>query len=68
MISELPAPRPPDDALRDDVIELRLLRVLGPADAERRPAASRFLAATECRFAIHRRGGGVRVGPRRAPS
>jgi RimJ/RimL family protein N-acetyltransferase len=60
---ELPAPAPPDDLLRDDLIELRLLRVLGPADAAARPPALRFLAAApECRFAIHRRADGARVG------
>lgn len=49
--------------LRDDVIELRLIRVLGPADVDRRPPEAQFLApATECRFAIHRREDGVRVG------
>jgi predicted acetyltransferase len=60
---ELPAPSPPDSILQDDVIELRLIRVLGPADADRRPPQAQFLArATECRFAIHRREDGVRVG------
>ena len=60
---ELPVPVPPDDVLRDALVELRLLRVLGPADAESRPVAARFLAvAPECRFAIHRRADDVRVG------
>lgn len=60
---ELPTPTPPDDVLHDDVIELRLLRVLGPADATSRPPALRFLAAArECRFAIHERESGERVG------
>ena len=59
----LPEPAPAADVLRDDVIELRLLRVLGPEDAGRRRPEARFLAAaTECRFAIHRREDGVRVG------
>ena len=41
--------------LRDEAIELRLLRVLGPGDVMSRPLEARFLAAaTECRFAIHR--------------
>ena len=45
------------------MIELRVIRVLGPGDAERRPPESRFLAmATECRFAVHRCSDGVRVG------
>jgi len=60
---ELPAPQPSDNVLRDDVIELRLIRVLGPADVDSRPPEARFLApATECRFAIHRRDDGIRVG------
>lgn len=60
---ELPEPIPPDDLLRDDTIELRLLRVLALGDAASRPPALRFLAAApECRFAIHRRGDGARVG------
>ena len=61
--SELPAPSPPEAVLRDEVIELRLLRVLGPGDVMRRPPEARFLAAaTECRFAIHQRADGARVG------
>ena len=60
---ELPTPRPSDSMLRDDVIELRLIRVLGPADIDSRPAEAKFLASgTECRFAIHRLQDGVRVG------
>jgi predicted acetyltransferase len=60
---ELPPPPPAEDVLRDEVIGLRLLHVLGPADAERRPPEARFMAAaTECRFAIHRIADGVRVG------
>jgi predicted acetyltransferase len=59
----LPEPAPPDELLGDDAIELRLLRVLGPGDEAARPPEARFLArATECRFAIHRRGDGERVG------
>lgn len=59
----LPEPAPPAALLADDEIELRLLRVLGPADAAARPAEARFLArAPELRFAIHQRGDGVRVG------
>ncbi len=61
--NRLPEPPPPAEALGDDVIELRLLRVLGPDDAEARPPEARFLsAAPECRFAIHLRGDGERVG------
>jgi predicted acetyltransferase len=61
--SKLAAPAPPRAVLRDDVIELQLLRVLGPDDAKRRPAEARFLAAApECRFAIHRHADGERVG------
>lgn len=53
----------PTDSFVDDAIQLRLLRTLGPADAEVRSAESRFLArATEYRFAIHRRSDGTRVG------
>ena len=60
---ELPAPPPPSDILRDETVELRLLRVLGPTDAQVRSPEARFLAvAPECRFAIHRRSDGVRVG------
>jgi len=44
-------------------MELWPLRVLGPADADARPPEARFLAvAPECRFAIHRRSDGVRIG------
>ena len=49
--------------LRDEVIELRPIRRLGPTDAEARPAGLEFLAAAfEYRFAIHRRADGLRVG------
>jgi len=59
----LPGPAPPDELLGDDAVELRLLRVLGRGDEAVRPPEARFLArATECRFAIHRRGDGERVG------
>lgn len=61
--SDLPAPAPPGALLQDDAIELRLLRVLGPSDAAARPPEARFLStATECRFAVHRRADGARVG------
>lgn len=61
--TELPAPSAPADILGDEVIELRLLRVLGPADVASRPPEARFLAiAPECRFAIHRRSDNLRVG------
>lgn len=54
---------PPAELLADDVIELHLLRVMGPHNAEERPPAARFLAdVPECRFAIHRRADGLRVG------
>ena len=54
---------PPPPTLADDVIELRLLGIAGPADAAERPIAAQFLAAApEYRFAIHRRGDGLRVG------
>ena len=49
--------------LADDAIKLLLLRVLAPGDAAARPPEARFLsAALEYRFAIHRRGDGLRVG------
>lgn len=61
--SHLPTPAPPAELLRDDLIELHLLRVLGPNNADARPAEAQFLAvAPECRFAIHRRADGLRVG------
>jgi hypothetical protein len=54
--SDLRAPPPPEAVLRDEVIELRLLRVLRLGGVMSRPPEARFLAAaTECRFAIHRR-------------
>ena len=54
---------PPPPTLEDDVIALRLLRIVGPADAPERPIAAQFLAAApEYRFAIHRRTDGRRVG------
>lgn len=59
----LPDPPPPVELLADDLVELRLIRVLGPAEADARPPEARFLAADpECRFAIHRREDGARVG------
>ncbi|HEU4881155.1 MAG TPA: GNAT family N-acetyltransferase [Longimicrobium sp.] len=54
---------PSGAVLADDAIELRLLRVLVPGDADARPPEARFLApALEYRFAIHRRTDGLRVG------
>jgi len=56
-------PGDPPATLRDEVVELRLLRVLGPAHAAARPPELRFLAAApEYRYAIHRLADGVRVG------
>ena len=58
-----PDPLPPAAVLADDAIKLLLLRVLAPGDAAARPPEARFLsAALEYRFAIHRRGDGLRVG------
>lgn len=58
-----PASPPPRELLADDAIELRLIRILGPHDAEARPENERFLSRVrECRFAIHRRSDGLRVG------
>ncbi|WP_420127165.1 GNAT family N-acetyltransferase [Longimicrobium sp.] len=49
--------------MADDLIELRLLRVLHPANPAARPPEARFLApALEYRFAIHRLSDGLRVG------
>lgn len=54
---------PPEAVLTDDVIELRLIRVLPPGNPAARPPEARFLApALEYRFAIHRRTDGLRVG------
>lgn len=62
-VEGFPEPAPPDKLLSDDAVELRLLRVLGPGDEAARPPEARFLSrVTECRFAIHRRGDGGRVG------
>jgi predicted acetyltransferase len=47
----------------DDVIELRLIRVMDLHTASSRPANEQFLAhVPECRFAIHRLEDGNRVG------
>jgi predicted acetyltransferase len=52
-----------DTMLRDDVIELRLIRFMDVGDLSRRGPGTEFLAAApEYRFAIHRRGDGLRVG------
>ena len=49
--------------MSDDVIELRLLRLLAPGELEARPPELQFLSpALEYRFAIHRRADGLRVG------
>lgn len=59
----LPGPAPAPASLADEVLELRLLRVLGPGGEDRRPPEARFLALVpECRFAVHRRADGVRIG------
>jgi len=56
-------PPPPPELLADEAIELRLLRVMGPHNVEARPENERFLGRVrEYRFAIHRRGDGLRVG------
>jgi predicted acetyltransferase len=56
-------PLPPPGPLDDSVIELRLIRTLGPDDADARSPESRFIAnAPEYRFAIHRLTDGLRVG------
>ena len=60
---ELPTPRPPATLLADDLIELRLIRVLAEDDRELREPTAQFLAsAAECRFAIHLRSTDERVG------
>ncbi|MES2524412.1 MAG: GNAT family N-acetyltransferase [Gemmatimonadota bacterium] len=49
--------------LSDGVVDLRLIRVIGPEEADARPANAQFMAtAPEHRFAIHRVEDGVRVG------
>lgn len=59
----LPDPAPAPALLADDAVELRLLRVLGPGDEAARPPEARFLARVpECRFAVHRRDDGTRLG------
>lgn len=56
-------PEPPSSLLSDGVIELRLLRVIGPHSATNRSARTQFLAGVpEYRFAIHRLSDGLRVG------
>jgi tagatose 1,6-diphosphate aldolase len=53
----------PGAVLADDVIELRLIRVIHPGDPAARPPEAQFLSsALEYRFAIHRRTDGLRVG------
>jgi predicted acetyltransferase len=60
---EISHPSLPIGGLQDDLIELRLIRMLGPEQADQRPEAARFLARDpEYRFAIHRRSDGLRVG------
>ncbi len=47
----------------DEVIELRIIRVLQPGDTSVRSPETEFLAKVpEARFAIHRRSDGLRVG------
>jgi predicted acetyltransferase len=54
---------PPAALLSDGLVELRLLRVMGAHNAQSRPPDARFLGhVPECRFAIHRRRDGLRVG------
>lgn len=56
-------PSPPSSLLSDDLIELRLLRVMGSKQASARPASEQFFAhVPEYRFAIHRSTDGLRVG------
>lgn len=58
-----PEDKLPINLLTDEVIELRLLRVLGCEDTALRPPEAQFLChAPEHRFAIHRRNDGLRVG------
>jgi predicted acetyltransferase/ribosomal protein S18 acetylase RimI-like enzyme len=53
----------PPAFLVDDIIELRLIRIMGPADAATRSADHQFMAhVPEYRFAIHRRSDDLRVG------
>jgi predicted acetyltransferase len=63
MTVDATTPLPPPGVLADDVVELRLIRILGPADAGARAPEARFLAnAPEYRFAIHLKADGLRVG------
>ena len=53
----------PPGTLVDEIIELRLLRVLEPGDVASRPPEARFLCRVpEYRFSIHRQSDGLRVG------
>lgn len=61
--SPAPPHLPADAVLADDAIELRLIRVIAPGDANARPPEARFLAeALEYRFGIYRLADGERVG------
>lgn len=61
--TDSPPPLPPPGPLGDDVVELRLLRILGPRDAADRAPEARFIAnAPEYRFAIHLKADGQRIG------
>ncbi len=56
-------PSMPAEPFEDGVIQLHLLRTLGPEQGDQRPPEARFLARSiEYRFAIHRQSDGVRVG------
>lgn len=56
-------PELPNVPLADDMVELRLIRVLAPGDLTARPPEARFLSDShEYRFAIHRQIDGARVG------
>lgn len=58
-----PCEPPPPGLLADEVIELRLLRVLDSRNAAMRPPEAQFpCRVPEYRFAIHRRSDGLRVG------
>lgn len=54
---------PPPCLLADELIELKLLRTVGPGDLTSRTPEAQFLnRALEYRFAIHRRSDNLRVG------
>ena len=59
VVCEIPSPA----MLADEIVELRLIRVLQPGDVASRPPEAQFLCRVpEYRFAIHLCSNGLRVG------